>query len=131
MNASSWRTPSVTRLLVIAGSLLVVLVVLALWRWSDSPITDADFASRVEPSYPQVAFRAGIHGQVVVSITVGSDGRLLASSIQSSSGSTLLDDAALEAVRESMYRPPVLLGIPMERSYTVTFTFADFNASSP
>ena len=119
------------RLLGIAGALLVVLLVLALWRWSDSPITGADYADRVEPSYPQVAFRAGIHGQVVVSITVGSDGRLLASSIRSSSGSTLLDDAALEAVRESRYRPPMLLGIPMQRSFTIAFTFGDFNASSP
>lgn len=138
MSTSLWRTrrfarsservdvdpkTRLARLIAIAAILIVVLLALAFWRWRDSPITGADFGIQVKPTYPQAALRAAIHGQVVVAITVGSDGRLLASSIRSSSGSTLLDDAALDAVRESTYRPPVLLGVPMQRSYTVLYVF--------
>lgn len=113
----------VARLLTIAGVLMVVLFALAFWRWSDSPITEADYKIQVKPTYPQAAIKAGIHGQVVVAITVGSDGRLLASWVRSSSGSTLLDDAALEASRESTYRPPTLAGIALQRSYTALYIF--------
>ena len=112
------------RLLGVAGALVVVLLALAFWRWSDSPITDADFIVKVTPTYPQAAMRADIQGQVVVDITVGTNGRLLASSIRSSSGSTMLDDAALEAARESRYRAPLLAGIRFQRSFTIHYTFA-------
>lgn len=118
------RKTTFARLLTIAGVLMVVLLLVAFWRWRDSPITETDFAVQVKATYPQTAVRAGIHGQVVVAITVGPDGRLLASWIRSSSGSTLLDDAALVAVRASTYRPPMFSGIPLQRNYTVLYTFA-------
>lgn len=111
------------RLLGVAGALLVVLLVLAFWRWSDGPISDADYIIKVTPTYPQAALKAGIQGQVIVAITVGWNGRLLASSIRSSSGSTLLDDAALDAARESTYRAATLNGIAIQRSYVVFYLF--------
>ncbi|HET9343399.1 MAG TPA: energy transducer TonB [Candidatus Eremiobacteraceae bacterium] len=85
---------------------------------------------RVTPTYPQAALKAGIQGQVIVAITVGWNGRLLASSVRSSSGSTLLNDAALGAARESTFRPPTLNGIPIQRSYIILYTF-ELNGPQP
>jgi len=118
------RSKTLARLLAVAGVLVVVLLAAACWRWSNSAIEDDGFALKIEPTYPQAAVLAGIQGRVVVSITVGSDGRLLASSIRSSSGSTLLDDAALDAARESRYRPATLNGIALQRSYVIVYIFA-------
>jgi len=112
------------RLLGLAGALAIVLVVLAFWRWSDGPIADADYVVKVTPTYPQAAVKAHIQGQVIVGITIGWNGRLLASSVRSSSGSTLLDDAALDAARESTYHVPTLNGIALQRSYTILYRFS-------
>jgi TonB family protein len=111
------------RLLGVAGALGIILLVLAFRRWSDAPIADVDYIVKVTPTYPQAAVKADIQGEVTVAITVGWTGRLLASSIRSSSGSTLLDDAALDAARESTYRAPGLDGIAIQRSYTVLYVF--------
>jgi TonB family protein len=111
------------RLLGVAGVLVVVLVVLAFGRWSDGPIADGDYVVKVAPTYPRAAFKAKIQGEVTVEITIGWNGRLLASSIKTSSGSTLLDDAALEAARESTYRVPTLDGIAIQRSFIVYYAF--------
>ena len=119
------------RLLGVAGALLVVLLALAFWRWSDGPIEDADYIVKVTPTYPQAALKAGIQGHVIVAITVGWNGRLLASSIRSSSGSTLLDDAALDAARESTYRAATLNGIAIQRSYIVLYAFTGVNEPQP
>ena len=111
---------------------MVVLLVLAFRRWSDSSIADADFMMKVEPTYPQAALRAGIQGQVIVAVTIGTSGRMLASSIRSSSGSTLLDDAALEAARESTFRVPTLEGVAIQRNYVIFYSFTlDSNTSAP
>lgn len=118
------RKRSIVRLLTVAGALLIVLLVLWFQRWSDSPIDDADYAVKVTPTYPQAARQAGIEGRVVVAVTIGADGRLLFSTIRSSSGSVLLDDAALAAARASVFRAPSLRGIAMQRSYTILYTFA-------
>ena len=112
------------RLLGLAGALAIVLVVLAFWRWSDGPIADADYVVRDTPTYPQAAVKAHIQGQVIIAITVGWNGRLLASSVRSSSGSTLLDDAALDAARKSTYHVPALNGIALQRSYTILYRFS-------
>lgn len=102
---------------------MIVLLVLAFRRWSDSPIADTDYVVKLTPTYPQAAVKADIQGRVIVAITVGWNGRLLASSIRSSSGSTLLDDAALDAARESTYRAPTLDGIAIQRNYTILYVF--------
>ena len=49
--------------------------------------------------YPLFARRRRIEGTVVVRFTLGRDGKLLATSISQGSGSTALDEAAIEAIR--------------------------------
>ncbi len=54
---------------------------------------------REEPSYPVPAIRAGLEGSVLLVATVAADGSVVSVEVARSSGVTLLDQAALEAVR--------------------------------
>ena len=61
--------------------------------------------SRVEPKYPVSAREQGITGTVRVKVQVTADGRAGSVSIRQSSGSSLLDQAAVEAVRKWRFVP--------------------------
>jgi len=69
---------------------------------SEASIADR-FAACVEShkEYPYMAVRRGQTGVVRVSVTLGTDGSLLAAGISSSSGVAVLDEAALQAVRSA------------------------------
>jgi periplasmic protein TonB len=58
-------------------------------------------------SYPREAERRGIEGQSTVSITLDAGGRLVGATLAGSSGSSLLDDAAMAAVRGVGRYPPI------------------------
>lgn len=53
-----------------------------------------------EPRYPVLARRMGLEGQVVLRVRVTADGQLRSVEVMSGSGHDLLDQAALDAVRE-------------------------------
>ena len=59
-----------------------------------------------EPIYPAMSKRMGEEGKVVVLLFVGRDGFVEQSKIMESSGIALLDQAALEAVRQWQFSPP-------------------------
>lgn len=61
--------------------------------------------SRVEPKYPVSAREQGITGTVRVKVQVTADGRAGSVSIRQSSGSSLLDQAAVDAVRKWRFVP--------------------------
>lgn len=63
----------------------------------------ARFAVRVEQrkEYPYMAVKRGLTGVVTVGVTLGSDGSLQGAYIAASSGSPLLDESALTAVRHA------------------------------
>src|SRR5690348_3179320 len=89
----------------------------------DEKITDADFIVQVRPDYPALARAENIQGDVLVSVVIGPQGQLVESSIRSSSGSTLLDDAALKAATSSTFRAPLHDGAPTQRAYLILYTF--------
>jgi protein TonB len=66
--------------------------------------------------YPPVARTNRWQGQVLVQFSVRHDGYLVDPRVESSSGHLLLDQAALETVREAS---PVLLQHPLGRSFVV------------
>jgi TonB family protein len=72
--------------------------------------------------YPLEAKKAGVEGAVVLAAVIGKDG-----SVQSlktlHSPSTLLGDAALDAVRQWKYQPYILNGTPVEMDTTITVNF--------
>jgi len=90
---------------------------------ADEKVTDADFIIQVQPDYPDAAREHNIQGDVLVSVVIGPQGQLVESSIRSSSGSKLLDDAALKAATSSTFRPPLHNGVPTQRAYLIRYTF--------
>ena len=63
------------------------------------------FRARQEPTYPERARRAGVAGVVGVRIVLAADGTVRQVELTASSGSRLLDEAALEAARTSTFEP--------------------------
>ncbi len=66
--------------------------------------------SRREPSYPEQARRAGIEGTVVLRIAILENGHAGDISVSESSGSSLLDKAAVEAVQLWRFVPAKVRG---------------------
>jgi protein TonB len=75
------------------------------------------------PHYPTLARRRGIEGTVTLEVRVRPDGLPERVAIGRSSGSSLLDAAALEAVRRWRFRPARRAGVPVEGDVTVPITF--------
>jgi protein TonB len=75
----------------------------------------------VAPAYPSIARDARIQGVVVIQAVIGVDGAVREARIQS--GSPLLDQAALDAVRQWRYRPTLLNGVPVPVIMTVSVRF--------
>lgn len=63
------------------------------------------FLVREEPAYPSRARRAGAEGRVVLRIAISATGEVTGLSVQESSGSASLDEAALAAARASRFSP--------------------------
>ncbi len=62
------------------------------------------------PPYPALARRRGWQGTVLCRIAVGPDGAVAEARLERSSGYSVLDDAALEAVREWRFQPGLRSG---------------------
>ncbi|MGD0739847.1 MAG: TonB family protein [Terracidiphilus sp.] len=77
--------------------------------------------SKVTPSYPIDAKKAGVSGTVVLQATIGRDG--LIEDLQVVSGPDLLQQAALDAVKQWRYRPYLLNGEPVEVRTTINIIF--------
>ena len=75
----------------------------------------------VAPLYPELAQRAGLEAQVVVECTIDAHGRIADARVQS--GHPLFDAAALEAVRQWIYTPTRVGGVPVAVLMTVTVGF--------
>jgi protein TonB len=77
-----------------------------------------------QPDYPAMAKRRGETGTAVIRLTVGLSGKIENATLQKSSGSSRLDDAALEAVRGSACSPCKENGEAIRASATVPFVFS-------
>jgi TonB family protein len=76
----------------------------------------------VDPVYPQIAATAQVNGYVIIEAIIGKDGAVRDARVVKSH--PLLDDAALEAVRQWVYSPTELNGAPIEVVMTVTVMFS-------
>ena len=65
-----------------------------------------------KPAYPQLAKQARIQGVVRLNAVIGKDGTI--QDLKAASGHPLLVPAALEAVRQWLYKPTLLNGEPVE-----------------
>ncbi len=77
--------------------------------------------SGVEPVYPALAQSARVSGEVMIEATIGTDGKVIDARVVRSI--PLLDQAALDAVRQWVYFPTLLNGVPVPVLMTVTVNF--------
>jgi len=81
------------------------------------------FRARQEPAYPERARRAGVAGVVGVRIALAADGTVRQVEVTASSGSRLLDEAALEAARASTFEPATRNRAPVESEAVANYRF--------
>jgi protein TonB len=75
----------------------------------------------VKPVYPAMAQSARVAGVVTIEATIGPDGKVIDAKVVRSI--PLLDQAALDAVRQWEYTPTLLNGVPVSVLVTVTINF--------
>src|SRR6185503_6456364 len=75
----------------------------------------------VRPTYPPIAQSARVQGIVIIEATIGPDGSVKDAKVLRSI--PLLDQAALDAVRQWQFTPTLLNGVPVPVIMTVTVQF--------
>jgi protein TonB len=75
----------------------------------------------VVPPYPEVARAARVQGDVVLDCTISNEGRVV--DVKVLSGPIVLQAAAVDAVRQWLYRPTLLNGVHVPVVMTVTVHF--------
>ena len=83
-----------------------------------------ELLKQVEAAYPADLFEAGITGAVVLRITIDETGAVSEALVETSSGQTALDDAAMEAVLQFTFSPAEIDGkpAPVQILYRYGFT---------
>jgi protein TonB len=84
---------------------------------------------RVDPPYPPQAQAAGVQGIVIMEAIVGVDGKV--TDVRVLRSIPLLDQAAMDAVRQWEYAPTVVNGVTVPVVMTVTLNFALRPAAAP
>ena len=86
-----------------------------------SGVAAANLLKQARLKYPDDAKKSHISGQVVLSVTIGTDGRL--QNIHVISGQPMLVDAAIDCVRQWEYKPYLLNGKPVEVETQIVLNF--------
>ncbi len=77
-----------------------------------------------DPIYPKNALDQGLEGTVTLAVTVSSTGAVEAVRVATSSGHSLLDNAAMRAVKRWSFTPGLQQGKAAAGTVNVTFRFA-------
>jgi protein TonB len=77
--------------------------------------------SKVQPVYPPIARAAHVSGTVVLHITISKTGAV--ENVQVVSGPAMLQNSALDAIRQYRYKPFLLNGEPTEVDGTITVNY--------
>jgi protein TonB len=75
----------------------------------------------IKPIYPAIAQSARVQGVVIIEATIGQDGKVKDAKVLRSI--PLLDQAALDAVKQWEFTPTLLNGVPVPVIMTVTVNF--------
>jgi len=87
------------------------------------PIFDAQYLNNPAPLYPKTARDRGIEGKVLLEVVVKDDGSALNVKLLSSSGSSLLDESAIEAVKNWQFIPAKKFGKFVQAKVIVPIEF--------
>ena len=74
-----------------------------------------------KPVYPQIATQARVQGVVILECTISPQGKV--TEVKVLRGIPLLDQAAIDAVKQWVYTPTLLNGVPVPVIMTVTVNF--------
>ncbi len=75
----------------------------------------------VTPTYPRIAQQARVQGVVILECTISAQGQV--TSVRVLRGIPLLDQSAIDAVKQWVYEPTLLNGVPVPVIMTVTVNF--------
>jgi TonB family protein len=78
-------------------------------------------AKKVDPVYPPIALAAHVQGSVVLQAVIGTNGRI--ENLRVISGPAMLQQAALDAVKQWVYKPYSLDGEPVEVETQINVVF--------
>jgi len=84
-------------------------------------VKQAKLISSVPPVYPMLAKNQHVSGNVMVDALIDANGRVTTMKIVS--GPTLLQQAAMDALKQWKYQPATLDGKPVAMHLTVTVQF--------
>lgn len=84
-------------------------------------VQEARLITRVMPVYPRLAINIRLSGSVRLAAVIGTDGRVR--ELQVLGGHPMLVPAAVEAVRQWVYRPTLLNGDPVEVATEIVVIF--------
>ena len=87
----------------------------------DVPPTQAHLLKRVEPIYPTIARKAGIHGSVILVAVIGTDGQV--ENLKVLRSIPMLDQAAIDAVSQWIFEPALRHGHAVRMRLTVSILF--------
>lgn len=87
------------------------------------PVFNADYLNNPAPVYPSQAKRANIQGKVLLNVMVNAEGKAAKVDVSKSSGSSVLDQAALAAVKEWRFIPAVKRGRAVQANVIVPVDF--------
>ena len=88
----------------------------------DQKTMEGYLVTRPNPIYPESAKRAHVSGAVILRAVIGRDGRIRRLRVQSAPDAALAM-AALQAVRQWVFKPYLLNGVPTEAVSVVTVNF--------
>jgi periplasmic protein TonB len=86
-----------------------------------STVSEGLLIKKIVPVYPPIARATHTQGTVVLQATISREGTI--ENLRVASGSQMLQDAALTAVRTWRYRPYMLNGQPIEVETTINVVF--------
>jgi TonB family protein len=84
-------------------------------------VVEGALIHRIEPQYPQMARMAHIQGAVIMTATIGKDGRI--HNLKPLCGHPVLIDASMDAVKQWRYRPYMVEGQPVDVDTTIKTEF--------
>ena len=88
-----------------------------------APSTAVTYLHNPKPGYPRIAKLRGMEGVAKLRVKVGIDGRAIRVDIQTSSGFSALDKAAIKAVRQWRFEPARRGGIKVSGDAVVAIQF--------
>lgn len=83
----------------------------------EGPRVDASWQGNAPPPYPLLARRMGDQGEVRLDVQVAPSGQVTEVKLKKSSGSSLLDQTAMDTVRKWRFKPATVDGKPIAEWY--------------